>query len=146
MVEFSLTFMVVAFVLFLLIEFALWIHCYNTLADAAKAGVRYAIVHGAGTASTVQAGPSSCQGTPVSGVCPSDCDHNVTPVVTEVTKWAGFSIYSTSAISVTVCYMDGTNVAPGRVRVTVSNNVSPFFGFVGGTPPVTAAAQGRIVN
>jgi Flp pilus assembly protein TadG len=142
MVEFSLTFLVVAFVLFLLVEFALWIHCYNTLADAAKAGVRYAVVHGSGTDTGVQAGPSSCTTNP----CASDCTHNITPVVTEVQKWASFSIYSTSSITVNVCYLDGKNSAPNRVRVTVSNNVTPFFGVFGGSPPVTAAAQGRIVN
>lgn len=143
MVEFSLTFLVVAFVLFLLIEFALWIHCYNTLADAAKAGVRYAVVHGSGTASGVQAGPSSCATNP----CSSDCSTNISPVQAEVTKWAGFSIYPTSSatMTITVCYLDGSNSAPNRVRVTVSNTVSPFFGIFGGTPPVTAAAQGRIV-
>lgn len=142
MVEFALTFLVVAFVLFLLIEFSLWIHCYNTLADAAKAGVRYAVVHGSGTSSSVQAGPSTCAASP----CASDCSTNITPVVTEVQKWAAFSIYSTSSITVNVCYLDGLNSAPNRVRVTVSNTVTPFFGIFGGTPPVTAAAQGRIVN
>jgi Flp pilus assembly protein TadG len=145
MVEFSMTFLVVTFVLFLLVEFALWIHCYNTLADAAKAGVRYAVVHGSGAANA-PSGPATCQGTPVGGVCPQDCSTNVTAVRAEVQKWAGFSIYSTSAATVTVCYLDGYNSAPNRVRVTVSNPVTPFFSFFGGTPPVTAAAQGRIVN
>jgi Flp pilus assembly protein TadG len=142
MVEFSLTFLVVTFVLFLLIEFSLWVHCYNTLADAAKAGVRYAVVHGSGTSSTTQSGPTSCPNTG----CVSDCNTNVTAVQNEVKKWAGFSIYSTSAITVNVCYLDGTNSTPNRVRVTVSNSISPFFSVFGGTPPVTAAAQGRIVN
>jgi Flp pilus assembly protein TadG len=142
MVEFSLTFLVITFVLFLLVEFALWIHCYNTLADAAKAGVRYAIVHGKGVTSTAQSGPTSCPNTG----CVSDCSSNVTAVQNEVKKWAGFSIYSTSAVTVNVCYLDGTNATPNRVRVTVSNSVSPFFSIFGSTPPVTAAAQGRIVN
>jgi Flp pilus assembly protein TadG len=145
MVEFSLTFLVVAFVLFLLIEFALWIHCYNTLADAAKAGVRYAVVHGSGTTSTAQAGPACTSGCTVTTTCTADST-NVDAVKAEVQKWASFSIYSTSSISVTVCYLDGTNTPPGRVRVQVSNSVTPFFSIFRGTPPVTAAAQGRIVN
>jgi hypothetical protein len=140
-----MTFLVVTFVLFLLIEFSLWIHCYNTLADAAKAGVRYAQVHGAGTATASQSGPNCSSGcTPVT-TCTAD-SANVDAVKAEVAKWAGFSVYSTSSISVTVCYLDGKNSAPSRVRVQVSNAVSPFFSVFGSTPPVTAAAQGRIVN
>lgn len=145
MVEFSMTFLVVTFVLFLLVEFALWIHCYNTLADAAKAGVRYAQVHGSGTVTASQSGPNCSSGCTVVTSCTAD-SANVDAVKAEVTKWAGFSIYSTSSISVTVCYLDGKNSPPSRVRVQVSNSVSPFFSIFGGTPPVTAAAQGRIFN
>jgi Flp pilus assembly protein TadG len=145
LVEFSLTFLVVTFVLFLLVEFSLWIHCYNTLADAAKAGVRYAQVHGAGTTTASQSGPNCSSGCTVVTTCTAD-SANVDAVKAEVSKWAGFSIYSTGAISITVCYMDGKNTPPSRVRVQVSNSVSPFFSIFGGTPPVTAVAQGRIVN
>ncbi len=140
MVEFSLTLLIVLFVLFLLIECCLWIYCYNVMADAAKAGVRYAIVHGSGVSSGSQSGPTS--GT--TQFC-SSTDSTVVPVVNEVKKWASFSIYSTAAITVNVCYMDGNNKAPNRVRVTVNNPVTPLFSFWG-TPPVVAAAQGRIVN
>jgi Flp pilus assembly protein TadG len=146
MVEFAMTFLVVTFVLFLLVEFALWIHCYNTLADAAKAGVRYAVVHGSGTSNS-PSGPSCTSGCAPVTTCTTDST-NVAAVKAEVQKWAAFSIYgtTTSTMTVTVCYMDGSNTPPSRVRVQVSNSVSPFFSIFGGTPPVTAAAQGRIVN
>jgi Flp pilus assembly protein TadG len=139
LIEFSLTLLTVLFVLFLLIEFALWIYCYNVMADAAKAGVRYAIVHGSALSASVQSGPSTC-----TSPCSPDCATNVTNVVTEVRKWASFSAYSTASMTVNVCYLDGTNVAPARVKVTVSNPVVPFFNIFS-TPPVTATAQGRIV-
>lgn len=142
LVEFSLTLLIVLFVLFLLIECCLWIYCYNVMADAAKAGVRYAIVHGSGVSSGSQSGPTS--GT-TSYCNTSQTDSTVLPVITEVQKWASFSAYSRANMTVTVCYMDGNNKAPNRVRVTVNNPVTPLFSFWG-TPPVVAAAQGRIVN
>jgi Flp pilus assembly protein TadG len=139
LVEFSLTMLIVIFVLFLLLEFSLWIYCYNVMADAAKAGVRYAVVHGSGLASASQSGPGTC-----TSPCASDCTTNITNVVAEVQKWASFSAYSTAGMTVTVCYLDGSNVAPNRVKVTVSNPVTPFFNIFS-APPVTANAQGRIV-
>ena len=140
MVEFVLTILVVLFVFFLLIECCLWIYCYNVMADAAKAGVRYAIVHGSGVSSGSQSGPTS--GT--AEYC-SDSDSSVQPVIDEVKKWASFSAYDTTGMTVNVCYLDGNNEAPNRVRVTVLNPVVPIFSFWG-TAPVKAAAQGRIVN
>src|SRR5579859_6635836 len=57
-VEFLLTFVLV-FVFFLaIIEMILFIHTYNVLADAAKEGLRYAIVHGSSLTPTYQVGPT----------------------------------------------------------------------------------------
>jgi Flp pilus assembly protein TadG len=141
MVEFSLTLLTVIVVLFLLFEFCMWIYCYNVMADAAKAGVRYAIVHGSGVVSGSQSGPSTCGSNP----CSSDCSTNISAVQAEVTKWASFSAYSRAGMTVTVCYLDGSNVAPNRVQVRVNAPITPFFN-IWSTPPVTATAQGRIVN
>ena len=144
MVEFVMTFLVITFVLFLLFELSLWIYTYNVMADAAKAGVRYAIVHGSNN--TTPSGPSSC---PSPCTLPTSCttdSANVTAVRDEVVKWAQFSVYSTASISVTVCYLDGTNKAPNRVQVKISNPTTAFFSNLWSAPPVTATAQGRIVN
>jgi Flp pilus assembly protein TadG len=144
MVEFVMTFLVITFVLFLLFELSLWIYTWNVMADAAKAGVRYAIVHGSNTSSA--SGPSSC---PSPCTLPTSCttnSSNVSAVQDEVVKWARFSVYSTSSISVTVCYMDGNNKAPSRVQVKVSNPTTAFFSNLWSAPAVTATAQGRIVN
>ena len=141
MVEFSLTIITVVFTFFLLFEFCLWIYCYNVMADAAKAGVRYAIVHGSGLETASQSGPSTGS---VLTTCTTSST-NVDSVVNEVKKWAKFSIYPTASISVTVCYMDGTNKAPNRVQIKVSNPTTTFFSSLWLTPPVTATAQGRIV-
>lgn len=143
MVEFVMTLLIITFVLFLLVEFSLWVYAYNVMADAAKAGVRYAIVHGAN--STTPSGP----------ICTSNCtmdvscttsSPNVGNVQNEVKKWAKFSVYSTSSINVTVCYLDGTNTAPGRVQVKVSNPTTAFFSRLWSSAAITATAQGRIVN
>jgi Flp pilus assembly protein TadG len=144
MVEFVMTLLIITFVLFLLVEFSLWVYAYNVMADAAKAGVRYAIVHGAN--STQPSGPT-CTGNCTTQASCSSSSPNVGNVQTEVKKWAKFSVYSTSGIDVTVCYLDGTNTAPGRVQVKISNPTTPFFsGLFRTTAPVTATAQGRIVN
>lgn len=141
MVEFSLTILTVIFVFFLLFELSLWIYCYNVMSDAAKAGVRYAIVHGSKVNAGIRSGPSS--GSVLTSCTASSS--NATAVEDEVKKWATFSIYPTASISVAVCYMDGTNIAPARVQVRVSNPTTPFFSALWLTPPVKASAQGRIV-
>lgn len=141
-VEFSLTIITVIFVFFLLFEFSLWVYCYNVMSDAAKAGVRYAIVHGSKAADGYRSGPDT-PGSVLTSCTASSA--NVDSVVGEVEKWASFSAYPTASISVTVCYMDGSNTAPGRVQVKVSNPTTPFFSALWLTPPIKATAQGRIV-
>ena len=143
MVEFSMTLLIITFVLFLLIEFSFWVYAYNVMADAAKAGVRYAIVHGSN--SILPSGPKCTSGCTTQANCSSNSP-NVGDVQNEVKKWAKFSVYATSSINVTVCYLDGTNSAPGRVQVKVSNPTTPFFSRLWTTAPVTATAEGRIVN
>src|SRR5215470_6954596 len=78
MVEFAL---VVTFVFLLFVaamQMILLMHAYNTLADAAKEGVRYAIVHG--TQNTGCSGP----GDPITNLntpCPDPNGDNVAAVV-----------------------------------------------------------------
>ena len=143
MVEFVMTFLVVAFVFFLLFECSMWIYTFNVMSDAAKAGVRYAIVHGSRVTSGSQSGPSTCA-SPCVAIC--DADANAAAVITEVNNWASFSAYSTTGMNVSVCYLDGTNVAPNRVRVSVTAPITPYFGAIWSTPAITAKAEGRIVN
>jgi Flp pilus assembly protein TadG len=143
MVEFAMTFLIITFVLFPLIGFSFWVYAYNVMADAAKAGVRYAIVHGAN--STVPSGPACTSNCTTQASC-TDNSANVGNVQDEVKKWAKFSVYSTSNIKVTVCYLDGSNTAPSRVQVKVSNPTTAFFSRLWSSAAITATAQGRIVN
>lgn len=123
------------------IEMVLFLHTYNVLADSAKEGIRYAIVHGSNN--TSPSGPacpcSAIDGDPGTGV---------------VKTYAQYSLHyvSGTAMTVTVDYNPGSangaiacNNSPCLVRVTVSYPYRPFFGLGWPSVTVNAAAEGRIV-
>jgi Flp pilus assembly protein TadG len=138
LIEFALiaVFLILLIVGFL--ELVLMVHTYSVLADSAKEGVRYAIVHGA--ANTGGCGPASCAaitGAPGTGV---------------VKTYAQYSLHDTTPMTVTVDYNPGgnngataCNKSPCLVRVTVSYPYKPFFGLGWPNINVYAAAQGRII-
>ena len=135
MVEFMLSLMVIMFFVLFCFEMLMIMWTYNLLADAAKEGVRYAIVNGSNSGSP--AGPTSGN--------KSDCSTNVTAVQNTVSQFASLSFHDTSAMTVNVCYLDGNDIAPSRVQVTVSYAYKPYFNLPL-TPTIFAGAQGRIVN
>jgi len=163
MVEFMLIIGVV-FILFVsMLQTMILMHSYNTLADAAKEGVRYAIVHGTGLSSAYCSGP----GNPSVSPALTCTDSTGTNVQTAVTNFAGLSLQQVTSSEVTVCYdPDSTNnpptcgsgantnssfgaacSAPGcLVRVTVSHTYTPLFGLGWPTVTLNAAADGRIMN
>lgn len=152
LVEFALTIMLV-FLLFVgMLEMILLMYAYNTLGNAAKEGVRYAIVHGTGS-STVNGG-DGCSGPGLpSATPPVTCSTSPYPNVRQqVVNFAALSMQSVVAGDVTVDYNPNSanGIAcnkPGcLVRVTVQKIYRPFFGL--GWPTVTlyAAADGRIMN
>ena len=57
MVEFALVIVFVFLVFLSILQMILLMYAYNTFADAAKEGVRYAIVHGTGLEPPIVAGP-----------------------------------------------------------------------------------------
>ena len=139
LVEFAL---MVVFLMLLIVGFIELIgfgYTYNVLADSAKEGVRYAIVHGTG--STNCSGPGSAAATPPI-TCP---DTTGTNVKNSVTSYALYSLHNTTAMNVTTTYVDSSSAPPSRIRVTVSYLYQPFFGL--GWPRVTvhAASEGRIM-
>ena len=145
MVEFMLVIFFVFILMVSILQMILLMHAYNTLADAAKEGMRYQIVHGTGN--------SNCSGPGTTGppavICSDTTGANVKTVVT---NFAAVSFQNISSSNVNVSYnpnnANGANCnTPGcLVRVTVSYTYSPFFGL--GWPKVTlnAAADGRIMN
>jgi hypothetical protein len=147
-VEFALT-IVFTFILILsVLELISLIHTYNVLADAAKEGLRYAVVHG--TNNSVPSGPT----------CPcADIDGPAAPPGTTpgygggygvVKTYAQYSLHDMTGITVTVTYLDTgnppANQTPNRVHVVVAYPFRPFFSLGWPTVTVNAAAEGRIMN
>lgn len=155
MVEFVLVIVFVFIVFISMIQMILLMHAYNTLADAAKEGVRYSIVHGTGFGSGCS-GPGSVNLTP-SVSCTSDPTGSVY-VVPTVMHFAAVSFQTISSSNVTIDYdpnsanTNNTNFKaacsqPGcLVRVTVSYTYQPLFGFTWPSFTLNAAADGIIAN
>ena len=132
-VEFA--FVIIFLIVFLLsfIEITALVYTYSVLADSAKEGVRYGVVHG--TLST------TCNGPGVAGVA---CDGGAAGVKAAVTTYARGSLNNTTGITVTPTYPDGTSTPSSRVRVVVSYLYRPLFGLGWPTVTVNAASEGRI--
>jgi Flp pilus assembly protein TadG len=111
MVEFGL--IAVTFVLLLLgvVELGRLVLVYTTMANSARAGTRYAIVHG-GELTSGASGPG-----------------NTTAVQTAVNNYASAGLVNTAILVVTVAYPDGTNTAGSRVTVTVQYPFDPLVGY-----------------
>ncbi len=143
-VEFALSIVLVMVFILGIIELLMLIYAYNVLADSAKEGLRFAIVHGTGNTNCNGPGPAP------TGVT---CDATAAGVVTAVTTYAQFSFHDTSKMAVTADYNPGGNNGTNAcstpsclVRVTVSYPYQPFFGLGWPSVTVNAAAEGRIVN
>jgi Flp pilus assembly protein TadG len=111
MVEFSLIAFMFIIVLLGVVEMGRMVLVYTTVANAARAGARYAIVHGVNqTASS--SGPGS----------PCTC----TQIQTVVKNFASAGLVDTSLLVVTVNYPSGNNNAGSPVSVTVSYPYDPM--------------------
>ena len=138
-VEFAL---MVTFLLILVVTFpeiVMLAYTYVVLADSAKEGVRYAIVHGTGMSTC--SGPGTAVTIPPI-TCPDATGNNVKNAVAAK---ALYSLHSTATMAVTASYVDGSSAPPNRIRVTVSYPYQPFFGLGWPTVTVRAAAEGRIM-
>ena len=141
MIEFAVSILFILLFMLGMIEIVMLLHTYNTLADSAKEGVRYAIVHGSRNASP--SGPAS--GSAFNPPCTSgNSSSSVANVQNAALGYAQLSFHSTSDMNVYVCYFDGDNAAPHRIGVVVSYPYQPFFGLSWHSLTVNAAAQGRI--
>lgn len=164
LVEFMLVITFLFFVFLGIIQTVMLMYAYSTLADAAKQGVRYAIVHGTGS-STVNGG-AGCSGPGTTGPPLVSCaDTAGNNVVNAVLGWgvgsancspscgfANLSFQNVQTSEVTVDYnpngANGTacNVPGCLVRVTVAHPYRPFFGLSWPSFTLYAAADGRIMN
>jgi hypothetical protein len=133
--EFVLSILFVILLIFGTLELILFVYTYNVLADSAKEGVRYAIVHGTDSA--------NCSGPGGNGVSCSDSSGS--NVQTAVKQYAQYSFHSTSAMTIAVSYPDSSSAAPSRVQVQITYPYQPFFGLGWPTVTVKAAAAARIM-
>lgn len=115
LVEFSLVAVMFIIVLLGVVEMGRMVLVYNALANAAKAGARYAIVHGADRTGSGYDGPS----------LPGSSGQ----VVTVTKDYAAAGLLDSDNVTVSVDYPDG-NANPGS-RVTVSANYTydPLVGY-----------------
>jgi len=145
MVEWALV-AVFLFVVFVsAIQMILLMYAYSTLADAAKEGIRYAIVHGTGN--------TNCSGPGTTGPPPVTCpDTTYTNVKNAVVNFAGLSFQNVTTGEVNVDYNPNNangaacNVPGCMVRVTVQHTYNPLFGLPWPSFTLNAAADGRIMN
>lgn len=85
-VEFALVVVLLMVMILSMLEVILLMHTYNTLADSAKEGVRYAIVHGTGNS------------TPSGPTCPcADIDGPAAPAGTVPGYGSGYGVVKTYA-------------------------------------------------
>jgi Flp pilus assembly protein TadG len=133
MVEFSVVTLLTVLMLLFVVEVARMVLVYTTVANAARAGLRYAMVHGSTRAvgSTVDSasGPSS----------------NPAQVITVVKNFASAGLLTTSLLVINVTYPDASN-APGQpVNITVVYPYDPLTTYFSKTLRLGSAAQGVIV-
>lgn len=116
LVEFALVAVMFVVVLLGVVEMCRMFLVYTALAHAAKAGTRYAIVHGSDRTGTGVNGPSGTGST--------------TQVETVVKNFAGASMLDTSKLTVTVNYPTG-NAIGNKVDVTVTYPYDAFVPYFG---------------
>ena len=150
-IEFILTMSFLVFLIVSIFELAIFIYTYSVLADAAKEGVRYAVVHGVNNASAN--GPSATTTGVVSSppcvAANATTGGTVSAVTKQVRDFSGLSLHDTSTantnFNIYVCYLDGNNNLNSQVEVAVSYVYQPLFGLNWPSVTVFANSNGRIV-
>ena len=133
LVEFSVVAVLTVIMLLFVVEIGRMLLVYTTVANAARAGVRYATVHGstrtAGSTVDSAAGPGA----------------DPTQVVTVVKNFASGGLLTTSLLVVHATYPGASN-APGQlVTVTVVYPYNPLTTYFSKTLRLGSSSQGVIV-
>jgi Flp pilus assembly protein TadG len=115
LVEFSLIAFMFIMVLLGVVEMGRMVLVYTTVANAARAGARYAIVHGGDRTGSGVNGPSGPGST--------------TQIQTVVQNFASAGLVNVSNLNVNVTYPNGANTAGSPVSVTVSYTYDPLIPF-----------------
>ena len=114
LVEFALISFMFVIVLAGVVEMGRMVLVYNTIANAAREGARYAIVHGADQKVSPSGPGNPC-------TCPD--------VQTVVKNFASAGLLNTDSLTITVSYPDGSNTAGSHVSVKVTYPYDPFVNY-----------------
>ena len=133
LVEFSVVTLLTVIMLLFIVETGRMVLVYTTVANAARAGVRYATVHGS---------------TRVTGITIDDASgpgNDPPQVLTVVRNFASAGLLTTSRLIVHVTYPGASN-APGQsVNITVVYPYDPLTTYFSSTLRLGSASQGIIV-
>jgi Flp pilus assembly protein TadG len=156
-VEFAFVFVMLVIMLVAIVEMIFLVHTYNVLADSAKEGVRYAIVHGANNAYQVGPCPGGPRCSKLTGdpAAPGTRAEDPANAYGVVKTYAQYSLHDVTGTNMTVTVTYGPadtppvtplNKTPNRVQVVVTYPYHWFFGLGWAAINVNAAAEGRIMN
>jgi Flp pilus assembly protein TadG len=131
MVEFSIVAFLLSMLLLSVVETGRMILVYTTVANAARAGARYAIVHGGSRTGAGADGPSGP-------------GNNPAQVVTVVKNFASAGLLTGALLVITIAYPAGSN-APGQpVNVTVVYPYDPLTTWLPFSVRLGSTTQGVI--
>lgn len=137
-VEFALVVVFLVVLLVSILEMTMFIYTYAALTNAAKEGVRYAIVHGSASTGT------TVTGTAVSSPWPTCATAASGTLLSTVQTYAAMSLHDTSSMSINACYPDGDNKPGSAVQVRVTYPYAPIFGLHWASVTISANSVGRI--
>jgi Flp pilus assembly protein TadG len=133
LVEFAVVTVITVMMLLFVVEMGRMLLVYTAVANAARAGLRYAIVHGSSrtTGATVNSasGPSS----------------NPAQVLSVISDFAGAGALTTSLLIVSVTYPGSSNAPGQNVNITVVYPYNPLTTYFTKTLLLGTATQGVIV-
>ena len=136
MIEFGLVAIMFVIVLLGIVDMGRMVLVYTTLAQSARAGTRYAIVHGKDRTGTIGSTADAPSG-------PS----NYTQVQTVVKNYASAGLLNLSNLNVAVSYPNGTYSPGSPVTVTVTYTYDPLVSYYSRLLNVSmsSSSQGVIV-
>lgn len=142
LVEFAFVAVLLVIVLLGIVEMSRMILVYTTMANAAKAGARYAMVHG-----------GDRTGAGATGVDAASSATSYAEVQTVTQNWAASGLLTSSNVTVTVSYPKYVSGAGGYagnypgdpVDVTVSYTYNPLIGYFGSLLNTTLSSTSEAI-
>jgi Flp pilus assembly protein TadG len=131
-IETAFSYMLIFLIMAGIIQFCMVVYTYGVYAEAARAGVRYAVQHG--TDSSTCSGPSTGCG-----------DSTGANVVSAARNYAASYVTTISGMTVQAHYPDSSSAPGSRVVVNVTYTYAPFFSYKGFNQAFQIASQGRIL-